>query len=174
MRMLLLIVGIWYAPLAAAQPAGTWEAGLRLQKAIGLYHENGLDIRFAPEKSRWAFTVAWYSSRLGTAYESNAIPQDNFLLQTDFSLFKPKKNGFNIDVGLNTGYFQSDYGSDQFSMLDQNSLLLGFEISPRFTFGNFALDTGFGYHIIHGTGVSGPGTLYPFYVQAGLKYRIKS
>jgi hypothetical protein len=147
------------------------ETGLRLNKAIGLYHENGISLKAGRASSRWTYSFHYYTSRTGTAYNSNAIPQDNFLLQADYRLMRTKNRLFQIDAGVHTGYFRADYGAAIFDVLDNSSPLLGIELSPRFAFGSIILETGFGYQLLHGKGTSGPGTLYPFYVQTTLSYR---
>jgi len=60
----------------------TLDIGIRLQKDIGLYSENGISINFSDKNllpDRLYFGFTYVTSRTGTAFSSNAIKQDNFL-----------------------------------------------------------------------------------------------
>jgi hypothetical protein len=68
------------------------DVGLRLQKSVGLYYENGFTAQYTGEKlakQRLYFGLSYITSRLGTAFGTNAIRQDNILLSASL-LFWPK------------------------------------------------------------------------------------
>src|SRR5919199_1041818 len=92
------VVIVWLVPLSAlAQNSqnGTHavlDVGIRLQKAIGLYTENGILAQYTSPKlasKRLYIGASYVTSRLGTAINSNAIKQDNVLLYAAY-YFRPR------------------------------------------------------------------------------------
>ncbi len=160
---------------AQERPAGAvLDLGIRSQKTIGLYTENGITAQFAHTKlanQRLYIGVTYVTSRLGTALNSNAIKQDNYLASVLY-LFRPNWLVRPL-VRLNVGYFRADYGSDLFRDLPQTSLLaspeLGVCVCPRFP---LKLNASVGYNLLTGDGVTGPGTLYPVFVQTSLTWNV--
>lgn len=149
------------------------QIGLRAQQALGLYVENGISAKFLRGNSSISYSLMYYSSRFGTAWGTNAIPQDNFLLQIDYNVFKNKPWPVYLETGIHVGYFRADYGSAQFNQLDQSAFLSGVELTLGYRFEKVILETGFGHHLNSGDGIQGPGTLYPFFYQITLSYRFK-
>lgn len=150
------------------------DIGLRFQKSINLYYENGFTIQYADDRllSRRLFIgVSYVTSRLGTAMGSNAIKQDNYLISGSW-MFRPQRS-LQPFVRLNTGYFIADYEDPVFDVLPNTSILLSPEtgLSYRFT---FPLKAGIslGYNLITGDGMDGPGTLYPLFVQTSITWNI--
>lgn len=150
------------------------DVGIRAQKSIGLYTENGITAQFAHSNlvnQRLYIGLTYVTSRLGTALHSNAIKQDNYLVSATY-LFRPNWLVRPL-VRLNAGYFRADYGSELFRDLPQSSLLaspeLGLCVCPRFP---LKLNASVGYNLLTGDGVTGPGTLYPVFVQTSLTWNI--
>ncbi len=150
------------------------DVGIRLQKSIGLYTENGLTMQYRPSSllsGRVGLGVSYVTSRLGTALNSNAIKQDNFLLSAAYH-FAPK---WSIQPMLkaNVGYFNAAYDEAIFNDLPQSSLLaspeIGFSYASRFPLG---ISASVGYNLLTGNGINGPGTLYPVFVQTSITWNL--
>ncbi len=150
------------------------DIGVRLQKSINLYAENGIMVQYTQPKlasSQLYVGLSYISSRLGTALNSNAIKQDNYLVSASY-YFRPKWLIQPV-VKANVGYFSAHYGSPIFNELPRTSLLA----SPEFGLcycPNFPLkiNASIGYNLLTGNGRSGPGTLYPVFVQTSITWNI--
>ena len=150
------------------------DVSIRLQKSISLYTENGVTAQYTNSKlasQRLYFGVSYVTSRLGTALNSNAIKQDNFLVNATW-FFRPKWLIQPV-VKANVGYFNADYGSDLFNELPRTSLLaspeLGLCYCPNFP---LKINASVGYNLLTGNGLTGPGTLYPVFVQTSITWNI--
>ncbi|GAA4454519.1 hypothetical protein GCM10023189_21110 [Nibrella saemangeumensis] len=150
------------------------DAGIRLQKSIGLYYENGLTLQYTNPRlagQRLYVGVSYVTSRLGSAFRSNAIKQDNYLVSGTY-MFRPQRHIRPL-VRFNVGYFSADLGSDLFNSLPHSGLLaspeFGLCYSPR---SPLKLTGSLGYNLTAGNGMSGPGTLYPVFVQTSLLWNI--
>ena len=149
-------------------------AGIRLQKTHNLYFENGITADFTSSKlwdQRLHLGVSYVTSRLGTALGSNAIKQDNYLATIQYNFRRTKI--INPIVRLNGGFFHANLESAVFDELPHNSALFSIEggmylrlklpVRPSLTFG---------YNLITGDGLSGPGTLFPLFYQLSISYKI--
>jgi hypothetical protein len=152
----------------------TLDMGIRLQKAVGLYTENGLTAQYTSPKlaaQRLYVGATYVTSRLGTAINTNAIKQDNLLLFTAY-YFRPRWLIQPI-VKANIGYFKADYGSAIFDELPRTSLLaspeLGLCYCPNFP---LKINASLGYNLLTGNGITGPGTLYPVFVQTSITWNV--
>lgn len=171
--LLLLILTAKMGIVSSAQSlAHELSAGVKLQKAIHLYWENGFTVDYTNSfllEKHLLVGVSYYTSRLGTAYHSNAIKQDNYLLSFAY-VFRNQKVIQPL-LKLNGGYFYSDMEEEIFEVLPHTSPLLSLEggvaIQPKYP---VKLSISFGYNFITGDGISGPGTLYPFFYQISLQY----
>lgn len=150
------------------------DVGIRLQKSVNLYTENGITAQYTHPKlvsNRLYIGLSYVTSRLGTALNSNAIKQDNFLASAAY-YFRP--NWLIRPVAkVNVGYFTADYGSSLFDVLPKTSLLA----SPEFGlcyYPNFPLkvNASIGYNLITGNGLTGSGTLYPVFIQTSVTWNI--
>ncbi|MBC3786172.1 hypothetical protein [Spirosoma utsteinense] len=150
------------------------DLGIRLQNSVNLYAENGITAQYTHPKlasKRLYIGLSYVTSRLGTALNSNAIKQDNFLASASY-YFRP--NWLVRPVArVNVGYFAADYGSSLFDVLPKTSLLA----SPEFGLcycPNFPLkiNASIGYNVITGDGLTGPGTLYPVFIQTSVTWNI--
>jgi hypothetical protein len=151
------------------------ELGLRSQKSFGLYLENGLVAQFSSDSiahNRLYLGIGYISSRLGSAIGTNAIKQDNY--QVWLSYYFKEGHKLQPFVSLGSGFFNADYESDDFAVLDQSSLLLsttaGLEFTTPF---RLKMNLALGYNLISGNGLDGPGTLYPVFAQLNFYYRLK-
>ncbi|WP_460972621.1 hypothetical protein [Spirosoma migulaei] len=158
-----------------ARPGGAvLDIGIRLQKSINLYAENGLTVQYTHPKlasSRLYIGLSYVSSRLGTAFHSNAIKQDNYLVSASY-YFRPTWLIQPV-VKANVGYFAAHYGSPLFDELARTSLLASPEVGlcycPNFP---LKINASVGYNLLTGNGLSGPGTLYPVFVQTSISWNI--
>ena len=158
--------------LATAQQ-GIFDVGLRLQHSVNLYNENGVSFQYSPVRMKpdqLYFGLHFVTSRLGSASgSSNAIKQDNYLMSVGYFLRKDKiVRPFGR---INTGLFRSDYESELFDDLDQSAILLSTEFGLSIeTPWRVKLISSFGYNLNTGDGTSGPGTLYPLFLQTTLAW----
>jgi hypothetical protein len=149
--------------------------GLRLQKTQNLYWENGLSLDYSNDfllNRKIHLKASYVSSSLGSAIGSNAIHQESYIVGAEYRIRHLKKlQGL---LGLNTGYFRANLEEDMFKVLPHESMLLSIETGISYRLEapyTFTLSTG--YNIIHGNGVSIPGTLFPVFYQLSLFYSLK-
>ena len=150
------------------------DVGVRLQKSVSFYTENGITAQYTHQKlakQRLYVGASYVTSRLGTALNSNAIKQDNFLVSASY-YFRPKWLIRPV-VRANVGYFIADYGDVLFNELPHSSLLaspeLGLCFCPNFP---LKINASVGYNAFSGDGTSGPGTLYPVFVQTSITWNV--
>jgi len=148
--------------------------GVHFQKTHNFYYENGFSIEYTQQKylkSKIYIGLIYCTSRLGSAINSFAIKQDNYLFQIGYH-FRSNKIVCPV-LQLNTGYFYADYGSPIFSDIPHTSILLSVEPGIYINF-DYPVKSkvSFGYNFITGKGTSGPGTLFPLYFQCSLFYKI--
>ena len=152
------------------------DLGLRFQKSINLYYENGITLQYTDERllsKRLFIGLSYVSSRFGTAMGTNAIKQDNYFISGTY-MFRSQRS-LQPFIRLNTGYFKAHYEDPVFDVLPQSSVLISPEtgLSYRFSF-PLKLGVSFGYNLITGDGRDGPGTLYPLFVQTSVTWNILS
>jgi len=173
-RFLLPAIIILFARFSANAQSSVLDVGLRLQKAVNLYYENGFAINYSSKSlmpDRLYFGFSYVTSRLGTAFNSNAIKQDNYLLSSAY--YFRKKHLIRPFIRANAGYFSADYGDKIFDVLPRKSLLLSADAGISFqTNLPLKISTSLGYNFITGNGLSGPGTLYPVFYQVTLSWNI--
>ena len=175
--LLMALLGGAY-PKAEAQNR-VLDVGIRVQKTVNLYYENGITLQYSDDalvSERLYFGLSYVSSRLGSAMGSNAIKQDNFLLSASY-LLRPGRLLRPL-FSLHTGYFRASIGEPIFENIPNSSLLLspgaGISLDPE---NPFKLSASLGYNLITGDGTKGPGTLYPVFLQTSLSrdiFQLKS
>ncbi|RYF71591.1 MAG: hypothetical protein EOO39_13695 [Cytophagaceae bacterium] len=150
------------------------DVGIRLQKSINLYAENGITVQYTNPKfvsERLYLGFSYITSRLGTALSSNAIKQDNVLLSASYYFWM--KRQIRPVIKANVGYFAASYGSDLFNDLPKTSLLaspeFGLSYCPDFP---LKINASVGVNLITGNGITGPGTLYPVFVQTSVTWNV--
>ncbi|MBO0933014.1 hypothetical protein [Fibrella aquatilis] len=173
-----LFLGIATTAVGQPRPAQavgpTLDVGIRLQKSIGLYAENGILIQYTSPKlarQRLYVGISYVTSRLGTALGTNAIRQDNYLVSAAWYakphwVIRPLAR-------LNVGYFKADYSSEIFNELPRTSVLAQPEVGlcycPRFP---LKVGASVGYNLLTGNGLAGPGTLCPVFVQTSITWNV--
>lgn len=150
------------------------EVGLRFQKSVNLYYENGVTARYSDERllsRQLYFGFSYVTSRLGSAMGSNAIKQDNFIFSGTYYL-RPEK-AFQPFLGMNIGYFHADYEYAVFDDLPNTSVLLSPEAGLSYqTDWPLRIGASIGYNLITGNGIKGPGTVYPLYFQTSITWDV--
>lgn len=172
--LLLFFVSFTFMPGIWSQSSDTYDfgIGIKTQKTEQLYWENGFGADYTSDflfNRKIHLKLSYLSSRMGSAFNSNAIKQDNYVLGVDWR-FRSEKS-LQIFAGLNTGYFHADMETPLFNVLPHNSMLFSVETGLVYKF-NFpmSVNLSLGYNLINGNGVSSPGTLFPVYYQLGVFY----
>ena len=152
----------------------TLDVGLRIQKSASLYFENGVTVLYSDDRllaDRLFLGFSFISSRFGSALNSNAIKQDTFFLSAAWYLRKEKS--IRPFIQLNVGYFRADYEEEIFDVLPNTAIILSPELGVGYEL-NFPLRIALsvGYNPTSGKGVSGPGTLYPVFMQMTATWRV--
>lgn len=149
--------------------------GARIQKTHTLYWENGISaqysfVNFRPNQFVVGFD--YVTSRLGTAYQSNAIKQDNYLFSASWVFIRNKP--FHLTTRVNSGYFYSDLEEEIFKEIPHTAFLFSPEIGLQYNFQDlpFSLNLGSGYYIITAKEGHSPGTLQPLYYHFDLYYTL--
>ncbi len=154
--------------------SGTLKGGFRFQKAQKLYWENGFAFDYACPKildSRIHFGASYATTRLGSALGSNAIKQDNYLVSAAYH-FRHQK-ALQPFGRLNVGYFHADYEDAIFDVLPNSAFLTSIDVGLTYEFKiPLTLSLSAGYNMNAGTGVDGPGTLFPVFYQMSILYTI--
>lgn len=169
--MLMLLFG--FKVQAQSDSALQIRVGLISNKMLGFYWLNGLSAELNSKKlCKGSFDLGLniYSSSLGSAFLSNAIPV-HAMEATIQKRFRAKRK-VNPVIGLNVGFAKAFYGSN-FEQLKQSSLLLAPEFGVNYVVGG-KLSARFclGYNSINGTGVRGPGFVYPVCLRFKLIYSL--
>lgn len=153
--------------------ANELSAGLKFQQALHFYNENGITLEYSSDDildNAITFGASYYTSRIGTAFHSNAIPQDNFLVHSTYYFLHDKP--FKPMVKLNAGYCFADYGSELFHEIDNSMPLLSFELGAAYAFDvPLKLHASIGYNLHTSDGISGVGTVYPLFAQYSVLWR---
>ncbi len=154
--------------------SGTLKGGLLIQKAQKLYWENGFAFDYTCPKlldSRIHFGASYATTRLGSAVGSNAIKQDIYLVSAAYH-FRPQKQ-LQPFARLNVGYFHADYEAAVFDVLPNEAFLTSIDAGLTYAFKfPLTLSLSAGYNLNAGTGVAGPGTLFPIFYRMSILYTI--
>lgn len=146
--------------------------GFRLQQSWKMYNENGIIVEYAPKNllnDQLSFGATYVSTRIGSAYNSNAIIQDNIVLHSTY-LFS--SSSLAPLIRLNAGYCFADYESSLFDEIDTSMPLLSIEAGASYTFDiPLTVQASLGYNLITSDGSSGIGTVYPLFVQCSFLWR---
>ncbi|TXD50613.1 MULTISPECIES: hypothetical protein [unclassified Polaribacter] len=153
---------------------GEFKVGIRTQKTQKLYWENDLTVNFTSPKimnNRVHLGFSYVTTRLGSAMGTNAIKQDNFLLNMGY-FFRPQKK-LQPFARINTGFFYADYEAAIFDELPNTAVLFSVDAGLAYKFdAPFTVHLSVGYNLNTGTGADGPGTLYPVYYQMSIFYTL--
>ena len=153
---------------------GEIKTGIRIQKAQKLYWENGFGFDFTSPKianNKIHIGFSYVTTRLGSAMGTNAIKQDNFLLNFGYHFRHQKK--LQPFFRLNTGYFYADYESEIFDALPNTALILAVDTGVSYEFNSpISINLSAGYNLSAGNGIEGPGTLYPVFYQLSVFYTL--
>ncbi len=152
----------------------TLDVGLRFQKTVNLYYENGFTLQYNHQKflsPNVYFGFSYVTSRLGSAMGTNALKQDNYLISSSYYFRREKV--IRPFLRINAGYFYADYEEEIFSDLPNSSALLSSEAGVAvWTRSPIKIGASLGYNLITGNGIKGPGTLYPLFFQTSITWNI--
>lgn len=148
------------------------KTGYKLQKSVGMYTESGICAEYCPFDSIQLYIGACFmSTRLGSAFMSNALKQDNYIGTASYYFLKNSK--LKPFVGSTCGITHIDYGNEIFDMLPNNTFTLtvlsGIEYSiiPK-----LLISGNIGYNVFTGDGIKKIGTIMPIIAQFSLYYFI--
>lgn len=171
---ILFFVSLMIIPSVWSQSADSYDLGigLRIQKTEQLYWENGFGVDYTSDfllNRKIHLKLSYISSRMGSAFNTNAIKQDNYLIGADWR-FRSEKS-LQIFAGFNTGFFHADMETPQFNVLPHNSMLFSLEtgLAYKFKF-PMGMNLSLGYNLINGNGVNTPGTLFPLFYEMSIFY----
>lgn len=155
--------------------AQTLKVGTRIQKTQEMYWENGISSQYSFEKfkpNRFFIGFDYVSSRLGSAYNSNAIKQDSYIFSGSWLFNKSKP--YHFLTRLNMGYFYSDLEYEIFNEIPNTSFLLAPELGFTYDFKKvpISLNLGTGFYIITAKEGYSPGTLQPLYFHFDIHYTL--
>lgn len=149
--------------------------GVKFQKTHSLYWENGIALQysftsFKPNQFFVGFDIV--SSRIGTAFRSNALKQESYIGSAAWYFGKDKP--FRILTKLNVGYFYADLEEEIFDELPNTAILLSPEVGLSYSIKNtpLVINLNSGYNVGLKGGGESPGTLQPFYYNLTLYYRL--
>ena len=155
--------------------AQTFDAGIRIQKTSEMYWENGISAKysfkeFAPERFYIGFD--YITSRLGSAFGSNAIKQDNYILSGMWYFKDPK--AFRCYGKVNAGYFYSDYEEAIFDEIPNTTFFASPELGFTYKNKNVPLYFNLGLGYSFGFAKTGylPGTFQPAYAHLDIQFPI--
>lgn len=172
MKKILIISFILCSIFTQAQ---TLKVGVRIQKTQEMYWENGISSQYTfPKLKPNQFYVGfdYVTSRLGSAYNSNAIKQDTYLLSGSWLFNKSKP--YHFVTRLNMGYFYSDLEENIFKDIPNTSFLFSPEVGFTYDFKKapISLNIGTGFYIITAKEGYSPGTLQPLYFHLDVYYTL--
>ena len=153
----------------------SFELGVRCKKFVGFYWENGISGELHSPKGlknklSLGFNIA--SSKVGSGITGYEIP--TFTAEVSIIKYLRDSKKMKPLFRLNVGYAYANYGSDKFSSIPNSATLLSLETGISYSLPcSLRLVAGGGYNIINGNGVKGLGTVYPFYGQFSIFYKLK-
>ncbi|PVX45463.1 hypothetical protein C8C85_1258 [Flavobacterium sp. 103] len=155
--------------------AQTLKLGGRFQKTQEMYWENGISAQYSFAKfkpNQFFIGFDYVTSRLGSAYNSNAIKQDNYIFSGSWQFNKNKP--YHFVTRLNMGYFYSDLEEEIFNEIPNTAFLFSPEIGFTFNIPQVpvSLNFGTGYYIITEKEGYSPGTLQPLYFHLDIYYTL--
>lgn len=151
------------------------QIGPAFQKTHNMYWENGITVQysFANFKTDQLYVgLSYNTSRLGSAWGSNAIKQDSYLAFASWYLRKEKNLRFPLK--LNVGYFRADLEYEFFDDLPNSAFLLSPELGLSYSFEKLPIETQLttGYYINLQDEGHSPGTLQPLYYRLSILYQL--
>lgn len=149
--------------------------GVKAQKTQLMYWENGISARysFASFKpDQFQVGLDYITSRLGTAFQSNALKQDSYIASATWYFIKEK--AFHFFTKFNMGYFHVNLEEDFFDELPNTAFLLSPEVGFSYDFKNLpiAINLGSGYNIGLVEESKSPGTLQPLFYNLTVYYKL--
>jgi len=147
--------------------------GPRIEKTWNLYWENGAEFTCSHPSLLWnhlGLGGSVTSTRVGSAFESNAVQQEQYFLSASW-IFRLQKR-VEPYVALNAGWFWLDVEDPIFNFLPHSAPLfaLGGGTAVQ-VYGPVWCRFGIAYHLITGDGNSGIGSLYPLLLHTSVLWK---
>ena len=149
--------------------------GIKLQKTHFMYWENGISVQYSFSNfkpGQFYLGVDYVTSRLGTAFNSNALKQDSYIATVAWHFRKGKP--FHVTTKINAGFFNVNLGEEIFKELPHSAFLLSPEIGLSYDFKQLPIivNLGTGYNIGFKNEAESPGTLQPFFYNFTIYYEL--
>lgn len=158
-----------------ATVAQAWRChgGIRLQKTWELYWQNGAELSCSHDawvQDRLVLGVSAVSTRIGSAWASDALRQEEYLVHSQWRFRSGKR--WEPFVGMALGWFWLHIENPLFQGIPHSSPLWVWEGGTSWEFRHgVGLQFGLGWHMLTGDGTQGPGSLYPLFMQTQLRWR---
>ena len=148
--------------------------GIKFQKTHSLYWENGISAQYSFKSfksDRFYVGFDFLTSRLGSAFSSNAIKQENYIASLAWHFRKDKP--FRIITKLNVGLFRADLEEEIFSELPSTTTLLSPEFGLSYDIKSIpvVVNLGLGFNVNIGDGGKSPGTQQPLFYHLSFYYQ---
>lgn len=149
--------------------------GATFRKTHTMYWENGISAQYSFanfKPGQFYLGFDYLSSRLGSAFLSNALKQDSYLVSAAWHFRKNKTLG--IVAKLNTGYFHVSLEEEIFNELPNAAFLISPETGLFYDFKNLplAVNLGAGFQMDMAEEGESPGTLQPLFYHLTLYYQL--
>lgn len=149
--------------------------GAKFQKTHSLYWENGISVQYSFKSfksDQFYLGMDYLTSRLGSAFSSNALKQDNFIASLAWHFRKDKS--FRIITKLNLGIFKADLEEEFFSELPNSTTLISPEIGLSYQLRSLPItaNAGLGFNANIFDGGKSPGTQQPLYYHLSFYYNL--
>jgi hypothetical protein len=169
----LFLLALGFKTYAGRDSIVHFRAGIISNKMLGFYWLNGISAEMNSKKickGKIDLGLNIYSSSFGSAFFSNAIPV-HALEGTIQKRFMTSRK-LNTVIGLNLGFAKAFYGPG-FDQLRQSSFLLAPEFGLNYVLAK-KISTHFclGYNVFNGSGIKGPGFIYPVCLRFKLLYHL--
>jgi hypothetical protein len=150
--------------------------GFKFQKSHAMYWENGLSFQYSFSKLKEGnlyFGLDIVSSRLGSAWQTNALKQSNFTLSAAW--FNRNDKNLQFYSRLAVGVFKANLEFEIFEELPSSAWIVSPDFGFRYNLPKLPiyLQTGVGYNLPLQSEIETPGTFQPLYYHFSLYYKLK-
>lgn len=150
--------------------------GLKFQKSHRMYLENGLSFQYSfsnLKEGNLYFGVDVVSSRVGSAWQTNALKQTNYTITAAW--FNRKDKNLQFYGRLAMGIFKANLEYEIFDDLPSSAWIVAPDFGLRYKLPKLPIyfQTGFGYNLPMQSEVKTPGTFQPLNYHFSLYYKLK-
>lgn len=150
--------------------------GIKMQKSHNMYWENGLSFQYSfsnLKEGSLYFGMNIISSRLGSAWQTNALKQTSYTLSAAW--FNRKDKNLQFYGSLVMGIFKANLEYEIFDDLPSSAWIVTPDFGLRYKLPVLPiyLQTGIGYNLPVQSEVKTPGTFQPLHYHFSLYYKLK-